>query len=442
LQASAASRRAARMAASFRGDARRLAQVAGSASFSPSLLAAAPHRLLFFAGAANVLLAMAWWTLWLVDAHVHPLGLPQPSVHAGWLHAIVMQYLVLPPFFFGFLLTIFPRWMNQPPLSPWHYVPVGAGLIGGQVLTLAGLVGAPALLHAGALVTMGGWLVGLALLSRIIWRDRGRTWHALSCAVALGAGFVGLAAYAAYLHVQDARLMFFAIKLGSFGLLLPVFVTVAHRMFPFFARGAIIGHAGWSPLPWLGGFWVLVAMHLGLELQHAYAWLWLPDGALAALTAIWLWRNRPRTAMPPLVRVLFCAYVWLPTAFALFATQAAWYAATGSFALGRAPAHALFIGFFGSLLVAMVTRVTQEPFRPAARPRARRVRLRRDPACRAAEDRGGDASGTFRAASIGRCGLAAGVRALGTAVRARLSLGARRRQAGVRPCFRSTRRSR
>ena len=27
--------------------------------------------------------------------------------------------------------------------------------------------------------------------------------------------------------------------------------------------------------------------------------------------------------------------------------------------LGRAPAHALFIGFFGSLLVAMVTRVTQ-----------------------------------------------------------------------------------
>ena len=38
----------------------------------------------------------------------------------------------------------------------------------------------------------------------------------------------------------------------------------------------------------------------------------------------------------------------------------AWlYALTGEFLLGRAPAHALFIGFFGSLLVAMVTRVTQ-----------------------------------------------------------------------------------
>jgi uncharacterized protein involved in response to NO len=124
-------------------------------------------------------------------------------------------------------------------------------------------------------------------------------------------------------------------------------------------KGARHGHEGWSPLPWLGAFWGLVVIHLGLELRHAYPWLWLPDAALAALTAMWLWRNWPRGAMPPLLRVLFYAYVWLPTAFALFATQAAWYAATGSFALGRAPAHALFIGFFGSLLVAMVTRVTQ-----------------------------------------------------------------------------------
>ena len=30
------------------------------------LLAAAPHRLMFFIGATNVLLAMTWWTLWLL----------------------------------------------------------------------------------------------------------------------------------------------------------------------------------------------------------------------------------------------------------------------------------------------------------------------------------------------------------------------------------------
>ena len=44
---------------------------------------------------------------------------------------------------------------------------------------------------------------------------------------------------------------------------------------------------------------------------------------------------------------------------ALYAAQSLWMFWTGEFALGRAPVHALSIGLFGSLLVAMVTRVTQ-----------------------------------------------------------------------------------
>jgi len=326
---------------------------------SPALLAAAPHRLLFFVGAANVLLAMAWWTLWLVDARWHVLALPPPAIHAGWLHAFVMQYQVLPPFIFGFLLTVFPRWLNQPPLSRWHYLPVGLGLLGGQAFTLAGLFGPPWLLHVGALLTLAGWSIGLVFLLRLLWRDGGKNWHAVSCAAALGFGLVGVSLYAAYLHLHDARLMFVAIKLGAFGLLLPVFVTVAHRMFPFFAGTVVPGHTGWRPLPWLAVFWGFTLVHLWVESRHGYAWLWLPDLGLAVLTGAWLWRNWPRAAMPPLLRVLFAGYAWLPIAMALFAVQSAWFAATGGFVLGRAPAHALFIGFFGSLLVAMVTRVTQ-----------------------------------------------------------------------------------
>ena len=63
------------------------------------------------------------------------------AVPAGWMHAMVMQYQVLPSFLFGFLLTVFPRWMNLPPLTRRHYVPVGVGLFGGQALTLVGLSG-------------------------------------------------------------------------------------------------------------------------------------------------------------------------------------------------------------------------------------------------------------------------------------------------------------
>lgn len=63
--------------------------------------------------------------------------------------------------------------------------------------------------------------------------------------------------------------------------------------------------------------------------------------------------------MPPLLRVLFLGFAWLPVTFALYALQSVQFAISSEFILGRAPAHALFIGFFGSLLVAMVTRVTQ-----------------------------------------------------------------------------------
>lgn len=72
-----------------------------------------------------------------------------------------------------------------------------------------------------------------------------------------------------------------------------------------------------------------------------------------------LWRWWPRGPKPGILTVLFLAWAWLPIAFALYAGQSLAYATTGIYWLGRAPAHALFIGFFGSALIAMVTRVTQ-----------------------------------------------------------------------------------
>ena len=331
-----------------------------SLALSPRLLAAAPHRLLFFVGAANVLLAMLWWTLWLVAERWHAFALPQPPIPAGWVHALVMQYQVLTPFMFGFLLTVFPRWMSQPPLERRHYVPVGLGLLGGQALTLAGALGYPDLLRAGVLLTLVGWLVAWSFLLRVLWRDEKTTWHAISCAVALMIGAFGLALILAYLGTGDARLAFAAIKLGGFGLLLPIYVTVCHRMIPFFASNVVQGYRPWRPMAALAAFWALALTHLGLELVHAYAALWLADLPLAALCAALLWRWWPRgAAMPALLRVLFLGFAWLPLTFALYAGQSLWFSATGDFVLGRAPQHALFVGYFGSLLVAMVTRVTQ-----------------------------------------------------------------------------------
>ncbi|WP_119716974.1 NnrS family protein [Cognatilysobacter tabacisoli] len=328
-------------------------------ALSPRRLADAPHRLLFFVGAANLLLAMAWWAAWLAGARWPELAPPQPSQAAGWLHAFVMQYQVLPSFVFGFLLTVFPRWMGLAELERWRYVPVGLGVFGGQLATLLGAVGWDAGLVVGPLMTLAGWIAALANLGPLLRREHGTTWHARACFAALCVGLVGVLAWLAFVLGASPLWAFTSIKLGTFGVLLPVYLTVAHRMFPFFAGNVVRGYVAWRPLWVLGALLALCAAHLALELVHAYAWLWAADLPLLALSAWCCWRWWPRGPKPALLAVLFIGLAWLPVAFALYAAQSVAYVMTGVFFLGRAPAHALFIGFFGSVLVSMVTRVTQ-----------------------------------------------------------------------------------
>jgi uncharacterized protein involved in response to NO len=69
---------------------------------------------------------------------------------------------------------------------------------------------------------------------------------------------------------------------------------------------------------------------------------------------------QPWKAMRPgLLAVLYLSYAWLPLAFVLYAVQDVIYASRGELLFYRAPLHALAIGYFGSMLVAMVTRVNQ-----------------------------------------------------------------------------------
>jgi len=314
---------------------------------------------MFFVGASNVLLAMLWWAAWLVSTRWPQFAMPQPSVYAGWMHAFVMQYQMLASFIFGFLLTVFPRWMGLREFERWRYVPVGLGLFGGQLSTLLGVMGWHAGIVVGLLMTLGGWIAALVTLAPLLWREKGTTWHARSCFAALALGFAGLVAWTAFVLGASPIWAFTSIKLGTFGLLLPVYMTVAHRMFPFFAGSVVPGYAPWRPMWVLGVFWGLVLLHLGMELVHAYGWLWLADAPLVVLSIVLCVRWWPAGPKPGLLTVLFLGLAWLPITFTLYSAQALAYLVTGVHALGRAPAHALFVGFFGSVLIAMVTRVTQ-----------------------------------------------------------------------------------
>lgn len=326
----------------------------------PAVMASAPHRLMFFAGACAVLTSMLWWACFLVagwSGHDFP---PAP-VPAGWAHAVFTQYGMLPPFMFGFLLTVFPRWMGQPALEKRHYIPVFAGVFGGYVLAQIGLLDLRPLLLAGIALMLAGWIAALFALGAVLVRSGMHDRHAVSCFAALVLGLCGLAAFGAFALGAPWQFAFVSIKIGAFGLLLPIYFTVCHRMLPFFSANVVgAGYRSFKPGWSLPLAWILLLAHLALDLIHRQDWMWLADVPLTLLFVIHAIGWQPwKCRRPGLLAVLHLSFAWLPIAFALYSAQSLLAFFDQGFLLGRAPVHALTIGFFGSMLVAMVTRVTQ-----------------------------------------------------------------------------------
>jgi uncharacterized protein involved in response to NO len=339
------------------------ASASPSATHNPAaLLAAAPHRPLFLAGAVAVLLTMTWWTLELASVGFGWARWPQPTIPPAWGHAMLIQYGLFPLFMFGFLLTTFPRWMNGPSVPPKRYLPVVGGVLGGYVLATLGLLDMPVLLELGLAGMLAGYVVGVTTLAGVLRAATDRNQHGWSCLAAFGVGTLGLASCLAWLLVPGlpSTLGWLAVKLGTFGFLLPVYFTVCHRMLPFFSKNVVAGYAMWRPAWSLPVAWALLLAHVLLELTSLARWLWLCDLPLAILFgAHWLMWKPWRCVRPGLLAVLYVAFAWLPVAFVLFSAQDLALALGGAPILGLAPLHALGIGFFGSTLVAMVTRVSQ-----------------------------------------------------------------------------------
>ncbi len=331
---------------------------------SPNLttvLASAPHRLLFFAGVVALLGIMGWWLFDLGAVTFAWSGFPSPTVPGIWLHGMLAQYGMLGPFIFGFLLTVFPRWTGQTALTRRAYVPIFGLIFGGMVVALAGTMLGHLWLLIGFGAMLAGWLVGIWQLLRVLLRAPTRDPWAISILVALTAGAGGLSLFFAFLIGAPATLVVPAIRLGTLAFLLPVFFTVLHRMLPFFSGGVVPGYIVRRPRSSLPILWLLLLGHLVLDAWH----LPLLSMAVNILLAIfflahWIawqpwkawWRGRRG-----LLSVLYLAYLWLPSAFFLYAL-AGWVSTNHAVAIQMAALHALTVGFFSSIVVGMVTRVT------------------------------------------------------------------------------------
>lgn len=323
-------------------------------------LTAAPHRTMFFAGLLALLAASAWWGLHLVARHFGtPLFALMVEPAPIWAHAYLMLFAVFPTVFFGFLFTVFPRWMNGPLVTLSEYVTTGLAFTAGTLLWLVGTFTGKPLLLGACFATGVGLLTGTGALFRVLVGAPKPVSHAVVVLIALCVQLVALAGFAYGVAEANDFALHFAVRTSLWGGLLPVFFAVCHRMVPFFSQGAVLGYAVWRPT------WVLVAviatvyLRLLLGAVGTLDWLPLVDAVLFGLTALCALRwTDLRARGNALLWTLYAGFAWLPVAALLQLVRDLSFTLTGEWALGRAPVHALGMGFFGGLLVAMVTRVT------------------------------------------------------------------------------------
>jgi uncharacterized protein involved in response to NO len=289
------------------------------------VLAAAPHRMMFLAGAVQTVLAMCLWLAELLGrSGVWPtLSL---AIASTWAHVFLMLFGLFPFFIFGFLLTVYPRWMGGP-----------------VVLALQ----------------LAGWGVTLYSLLAVFLQAPKRGPHERLLNLALAAGMLGIACFLVGVFSGAPMAFLMAREFGLWLFLVPVVFLVAHRMIPFFSQSALINYMmvrpAWGPSLML----LCVVGHVLLELTGLTAWRFLADAplALAALHHSWVWQFR-RSFHARLLAMLHIAFLWLGIGMTLYTVQSLALLVTGVDYLGRAPLHALGIGFFTGMVVAMASRVT------------------------------------------------------------------------------------
>ena len=337
----------------------------------PRYLLLAPHRLGFLLAMVVLVVAGVWWALVQLDRMSGALGLSyvlSPSL----VHGAVMTFGFIPLFFSGFLFTAGPKWLGVKPhdtarVAPPMLLQATAWLVWLAAAHFsAGLANAALALAASGLAWMT--LLFWQLIRRSRMADRV---HALTIGAACIVGCLSLAGLALSLAFDAHAAALACVLTGLWGFVLVVYVSVAHRMIPFFTSSDIPAMQAWRP------FWVLWLMLAVAAVEVAAAWFeavgLLQGGAgaawalgrglfelLASGLLLWLalawglvksFRNR-------LLAMLHIGFLWLGLALALGGVTQLLAWAQGAPVLSLGAVHALTMGCLASLMLAMVTRVS------------------------------------------------------------------------------------
>jgi uncharacterized protein involved in response to NO len=331
----------------------------------------APHRLGFFLAMLLLMSSGAWWALVQLDRVSAVLALPY-ALSPSLVHAAVMTFGFIPLFFSGFLFTAGPKWLDVPPPEVRQLMAPLLLQATGWALWLAGA-------HLHALLAQAGLVLawaGLAWATAWFWRlirlsQAPDQLHARTVGVACLVGCLSLAGLLAGVVLQAHGVARASVLTGLWGFVLVVYVSVAHRMIPFFTSSAMPLVAVWRPF-WALGLMLGVAafevaavwVELNGPLQGSAGAVWLLTRGLLELAAgamlLWLavvW-GLVQSLKNRLLAMLHIGFLWFGLALVLggLSQLLGWLQGAPVLALGGL--HALTMGCLASLMFAMVTRVS------------------------------------------------------------------------------------
>ncbi|UYG07665.1 NnrS family protein [Halomonas sp. M4R1S46] len=321
-----------------------------ASSLSPARLPLA--RLAFrpfflLASLFGVVALMVWLAFWHGDVLLRPQG------GLLWWHQHEMLFGFAAAVVAGFLLTAVQNWTGLPSLRGWPLLGLVALWLAGRVL-LAMPLGLPPLLPA--LVDLAFLVVVAAVMARLV--IAARRWRNLVFLPALG--LLVLANLAMHLGVLQGDAVL--IRQGAYLavlLITALMVVIGGRVIPMFTANRL-GRAKPAPLPWLERLTLGSMAALVLAQLAAVLGLSLPGAGLAGLTGLAALANTLRlarwdglhTLREPLLWGLHASYAFLCLGLAMWAL-----AALGAFRVELA-VHALTIGGMGTMMLAMMARVS------------------------------------------------------------------------------------
>ena len=339
--------------------AQNTSDVNNSHSFKKTFTAA-PHRMMFFSGIIQTLVPLMVWMLELTGRHTDLFSTLDTIIPSAWAHGFIMLYGVVIFFIFGFLMTTYPRWMNGSSINKEQYISSFIWMNLGIIIFEIGLFSNFTILTSGLIMFIFGWLLGFFALYKV-YRNapaEDKTYETILNA-SLIAGVSGCLSFLIWIYTDNWLYIQYALNAGLWLFLLPVVITVCHRMIPFFSSCVINDYTVFQP-KW--SLYLMIASCIGhflLETNQTPQFFFITDIPLACLALYHSYKwNLISSLNDRLLTILHIAFLWLGIGATLYSTQSLYLFFTGELILARAPLHSLTIGFISSMLIAMATRVS------------------------------------------------------------------------------------